>query len=121
MDMEAATPAAVPVAPPAISVRVPGYVIDLVRDELRTETGALVDLRPRSFAVLRLLALHAGRMVTKDAIMDAVWPDTIVTEDSLTQCIADIRRAIGDSDRKSIRTVPRRGYLLEAEAPPLPL
>ena len=70
--MPEATPAAVPVAPPAISVRVPGFVIDLARDELRTMTGALVDLRPRSFAVLRLLALHAGRMVTKDAIMDAV-------------------------------------------------
>ena len=96
----------------------PGYVIDLARDELRTAGGTLVDLRPRSFAVLRLLAANVGRVVTKDEIMSAVWDDTIVTEDSLTQCIADIRRAIGDADRRAIRTVPRRGYLLVVEPSP---
>ncbi len=101
--------------PPQTPVVVPGFVIDLSRDELRTADGAAVDLRPRSFAVLRLLAANAGRVVTKDAIMRTVWDDTIVTEDSLTQCIADIRRVIGDADRKTIRTIPRRGYLLACE------
>jgi len=44
--------------------------------------------------------------------MDQIWSDATVTEDSLTQCIADIRRVIGDADRSIVRTIPRRGYLL---------
>lgn len=40
-----------------------------------------------------------------------MWSDVIVTEDSLTQCISDIRRALGDKEQKLVRTVPRRGYL----------
>ena len=44
--------------------------------------------------------------------METVWGDVLVTEDSLTQCVADIRRAIGDEDRRVLRTVPRKGYLL---------
>jgi TolB-like protein/DNA-binding winged helix-turn-helix (wHTH) protein len=101
--------------PPATQVLLPGFVIDLAREELRTRAGEHVDLRPRSFAVLRILATNAGRLVAKNEIMDEVWDDAVVTEDSLTQCIADIRRAIGDQDHKVIRTVPRRGYLLAAD------
>ena len=96
----------------ATQVLLPGFVIDLAREELRTTKGEHVDLRPRSFAVLRLLAAHVGRLVTKEEIMDQVWEDAAVTEDLLTQCIADIRRAIGDEERRIVRTVPRRGYLL---------
>jgi len=102
--------------PLATCVRLPGFVIDLAREELRTDAGERQDLRPRSFAVLRLLAINAGRLVTKDEIMDKVWDDAVVTEDSLIQCIADIRRAIGDDARCVIRTVPRRGYLLVPDA-----
>jgi TolB-like protein/DNA-binding winged helix-turn-helix (wHTH) protein/cytochrome c-type biogenesis protein CcmH/NrfG len=93
-------------------VSLPGFEVDLAREELRTSEGAHVELRPRSFAVLRLLAVNLGRLVTKDEIMDKVWDDAVVTEDSLTQCIADIRRALGDERRQIVRTVPRRGYLL---------
>jgi pimeloyl-ACP methyl ester carboxylesterase/DNA-binding winged helix-turn-helix (wHTH) protein len=93
-------------------IAVPGFVIDLSRAELRTAEGAFVELRPRSFAVLRLLALNLGRLVPKDVLMAEVWDDAAVTEDSLTQCIADIRRALGDRDRQLVRTVPRRGYML---------
>jgi DNA-binding winged helix-turn-helix (wHTH) protein len=105
---------------PANLVHVPGFVIDLAREELRTITGECVDLRPRSLAVLRLLAANLGHVVTKDELMSTVWNDAIVTEDSLTQCIADIRRVIGDTDRRMIRTVPRRGYMLSCEASPEP-
>src|SRR5262245_37930358 len=93
-----------------------GFEIDFERNELRTVTGAHVELRPRSFAVLRLLAQNAGRLVTKDEIMARVWDDAAVTEHALTQCIADIRRTIGDNDRGIIRTIARRGYLLAAES-----
>lgn len=94
------------------SVLLPGYEIDFAREEIRTVQGDHVRLRPRSFAVLRLLASNLSRLVTKDELMAAVWNDAVVTEDSLTQCIADIRRALGDEARKIVRTVPRRGYLL---------
>ncbi|MGA7456412.1 MAG: winged helix-turn-helix domain-containing protein [Methyloceanibacter sp.] len=90
----------------------PLHIIDLVADELRSNSGEHVDLRPRSYAVLRLLAENAGRLVTKDEIITKVWDDVAVTEDSLTQCIADIRRAVGDDERRVLRTVPRKGYIL---------
>ena len=54
-----------------------------------------------------------GRVVPKAELMDAVWPDTYVTEDSLTQSIREIRKAMGDSQHL-IRTVSRRGYMLAA-------
>lgn len=102
-------------APSPASVRLPRHEIDMIRHELRDTSGAHVELRPRSFAVLRLFALSPGKLVRKDQIMDHVWDDAAVTEDSLTQCIADIRRAIGDTDRAILRTIPRRGYLLTVE------
>ena len=104
------------IMPLGTQVPLRGFTFDLTRDELRSVDGNLINLRPRSLAVLRLLALSAGRLVTKDEIMERVWDDAIVTEDSLTQCIADIRRSIGDDDRNVVRTVPRRGYLLVPQA-----
>jgi TolB-like protein/DNA-binding winged helix-turn-helix (wHTH) protein len=86
--------------------------LDLQREELRDATGARIDLRHRSFAVLRYLAVNAGRVVTKDELLAAIWPSLTVTDDSLTQCISDIRRALGDAGRDLIRTVPRRGYMI---------
>jgi Tol biopolymer transport system component len=51
--------------------------------------------------------------VSKRELLDAVWPDAFVTEDSLVQCLVEIRRALG-SDAVLVRTVPRRGYLFDA-------
>ena len=99
-----------------------GLTIDLRREELRDTEGRRIDLRNRSFGVLRHLATNAGRVVTKDELLGANWPGVTVTEDSLTQCISEIRRALGDAGRDLIRTVPRRGYMVvlpertEAEA-----
>ena len=93
-------------------VTLPSHVIDLAADELRSTKGELVELRPRSLAVLRLLAENAGRLVHKNEIITKVWGDVVVTDDSLTQCIADIRKAIADQEHRILRTVPRRGYML---------
>jgi TolB-like protein/DNA-binding winged helix-turn-helix (wHTH) protein/Tfp pilus assembly protein PilF len=93
-------------------IRLPLHVVDLTADEVRTAEGAHVELRPRSLAVLRLLAENVGRLVTKDELIAKVWDDVAVTEDSLTQCIANIRKAIGDDDRRVLRTIPRKGYML---------
>ncbi|WP_208646327.1 winged helix-turn-helix domain-containing tetratricopeptide repeat protein [Mesorhizobium waimense] len=62
-----------------------------------------------------MLAARPGEIVSKDALMQAVWPDTFVTDDSLTQCIADIRRALGDHEHVIVETLPKRGYRLNAD------
>jgi adenylate cyclase len=90
-------------------LRFEGYILDVVRGCLRT-TDREVALRPKSFEVLRYLVERAGRLVEKDEVLNAVWPNVIVTDESLAQCISEARRAIGDSDQAIIKTVPRRGY-----------
>jgi pimeloyl-ACP methyl ester carboxylesterase/DNA-binding winged helix-turn-helix (wHTH) protein len=74
-----------------------------------------VPLRPKSFDVLRYLAEHAGRLVAKEELIQAVWSGISVTDDSLVQCIRDIREALGDESHRIIKTVPRRGYVFAAE------
>ena len=58
---------------------------------------------------------NAGRLLDRDTINRAIWSDVAVTDDSMTQCVRDIRRAIGDDAQRILRTMPRRGYLLAAE------
>jgi len=71
-----------------------------------------VMLTPKAFAVLRYLVEHAGRLVTQDELLEAVWPDTFVQPEVLKYQIADIRGTLGDRARNSlfIETLPRRGY-----------
>ena len=89
-----------------------GFVLDLGRGVL-LEDGAERALRPKTFALLRHMIENAGRLINRDEIMRAVWPDTFVTEDSITQCIGEIRRALGDPGQATLRTIPRRGYLFD--------
>jgi adenylate cyclase len=88
------------------------YTLDLARGAL-LQSGADVKLRPKSFEVLRLLIERNGQLVTKDELLDAVWGRTVVTEDSIIQCVIDVRRAIGDESQQMIKTVPRRGYIFD--------
>lgn len=92
-----------------------GFVFLMKSRELRTAEGKAVDLRSQSAEVLSLLAAQQGEIVSKDALMQAVWPATFVTDDSLTQCIADIRRALGDDKHLIVQTLPKRGYRLNAD------
>lgn len=80
--------------------------------------GRDIALRPQSLDVLRVLAARVGTVVGKDTLMAEVWGDVAVTDDSLTQCIADIRRALEDRDHRIVQTVPKKGYRLVAETPP---
>ncbi|MER9961492.1 winged helix-turn-helix domain-containing protein [Mesorhizobium sp. M0045] len=93
-----------------------GFVFLTKSNELRTVEGKAVDLRSQSAEVLYALAARPGEIVSKDVLMQAVWPDTFVTDDSLTQCIADIRRAFGDDGHVIVETFPKRGYRLNADA-----
>jgi TolB-like protein len=95
-------------------LQIADLTLDLRQEELRDATGARIDLRNRSFGVLRHLATNAGRVVSKDELLAANWPGVTVTEDSLTQCICEIRRLLGETGRDLIRTVPRRGYMISS-------
>lgn len=92
-----------------------GFVFLTKGKELRTVEGKAVDLRSQSAEVLSALAARPGEIVSKDALMQAVWADTFVTDDSLVQCIADIRRALGDDEHVIVETFPKRGYRLNAD------
>jgi pimeloyl-ACP methyl ester carboxylesterase/DNA-binding winged helix-turn-helix (wHTH) protein len=73
-----------------------------------------VSLRPKTFEVLSHLAHNPGRLVRKEELIEAVWPDVTVGDDSLVQCIRELRQILGDDAHRLIKTVPRRGYLLDA-------
>lgn len=79
--------------------------------ELRRD-GQLVALTKKQFNTLLFLLDHRNRVISKDELMEAVWPDASVTEDSLTQCISCVRRALSDDPAQPhfIATVARRGY-----------
>jgi adenylate cyclase len=86
------------------------YVLDGPDGCLRTADGQEVELRPKSFEVLRYLLASPGRLVTKEEMLKAVWPNVVVSDESLAQCVSEVRRAIRDEDQTTIKTVPRRGY-----------
>jgi DNA-binding winged helix-turn-helix (wHTH) protein len=90
------------------------FTLDLARGTLRVG-GEEIALRPKAFEVLRHLAENAGRLVLKQELHEAVWPCVTVTDDSLVQCIRELRQMLGDEERSLIKTVSRRGYLLNAE------
>lgn len=88
------------------------FTLDLVRGCLRVGDRDIA-LRPKTFEVLRHLAESAGRLVPKQELYNVVWPNVIVSDDSLVQCIRELRDNLGDEGRCLIKTVPRRGYLLD--------
>jgi TolB-like protein len=102
-------------------IQVADLTLDFRREELRNKAGTRVELRNRSFAVLLHLVENAGRVVSKDELLAVNWPGVSVTEDSLTQCISDIRRLLGESGRDLVRTVARRGYMIVLPEPPVPV
>src|SRR6266851_9329870 len=71
-----------------------------------------VRLTGKAFAVLRHLATHAGELVTKDELFQAVWPETVVSEAALTSCIKELRQALRDDARtpRYIETAHGQGF-----------
>ena len=96
-------------------LRFSGFELDPERAELRAPDGATIRLRPKTLEILRLLAGNAGRVLSKQQLMEAVWPNVHVGEDSLFQCIREIRTALGDDKRQVVRVISGRGYLFQAE------
>jgi len=94
-------------------VRFDRFTLDLTRGCVRAGEQE-IELPPKAFQVLTYLALNAGRLVAKEELLDAVWAGVVVTDESLVQCIRLLRQKLNDDAHRLIKTVPRRGYLLEA-------
>jgi TolB-like protein/DNA-binding winged helix-turn-helix (wHTH) protein/cytochrome c-type biogenesis protein CcmH/NrfG len=90
-----------------------GHILDLRRGCLRRDDRE-IELRPKSFELLRYLVENAGRLVPKDELIKSVWPNVTVTDESLARCVSDVRLALNDSEQHIIKTMLRRGYLFAA-------
>jgi DNA-binding winged helix-turn-helix (wHTH) protein len=93
--------------------RFDGYTLDIARNALRTADRE-VALRPKSFELLRYLVENPDRLVTKEELLKAIWPNVTVTDQALTHCVSEVREAIGDGEQTIIKTVHRRGYRFAA-------
>ncbi|MDA9443779.1 transcriptional regulator CadC [Bradyrhizobium sp. CCBAU 51745] len=101
-------------------LRFAGFELDQQRAELRSADGVAIKLRPKTFEMLRLFATSGGRVLSKQELMEAVWPNVHVGEDSLFQCIRELRAALGDERRQLIKLASGGGYLLAAEVAEAP-
>ncbi len=90
------------------------FTLDVTRGCV-LKAGEEIKLRPKVYETLKYLVKHPGRLIGKQELMQAVWPDAFVTDDSLVQCTLELRRALDDRRQQLLKTVPRRGYLFTAE------
>jgi len=95
------------------------FELDL-RSRILQRDGIEIPLRSKSFDVLAFLLCHAGTLVSKDQLIESVWPGLVATDESLARCISDARSALQDSEKTIIRTVPGRGYQFAAEVTSIP-
>jgi len=93
------------------SYRFGPFLVDRARYQVR-RGDAVVDLTPKLLDLLLHLIDHAGQLVTKEALLDALWPDANVTDNALTQAVSELRQALGDEAATPhyIKTIARRGY-----------
>lgn len=79
------------------------------------KAGEEIKLRPKVFEALQYFVQNSGRLIGKQELIQAIWPDSFVTDDSLVQCTVELRRALDDREQQLLKTVPRRGYVFTAE------
>jgi DNA-binding winged helix-turn-helix (wHTH) protein/TolB-like protein len=94
------------------------FTLDISRGELLRD-GQVVALRRKTFDLLVFLVSRPGEVLGKDRLIAAVWPGVVVTDDSLAQCVYELRTALGDAGSTLIHTVPRRGYRFDADVRPM--
>src|SRR3954464_11827555 len=92
------------------------FELDPVR-RLLSKQGQAIPLTPKVFDTLLALVRQRGRVLSKDELMQAVWPDTIVEETNLAHNISTLRKLLGQKagDNRFIVTAPGRGYQFVAE------
>src|SRR6266540_2308027 len=91
------------------------FTLDLARGCL-LRAGEPVHLRPQSYEVLKYLVGNKGRLVSNDRLIEEVWCGRVVTDDSLVQCLRDVRNALGRDSGQHIRNVRGRGYIFDPAA-----
>jgi len=79
-------------------------------ERLLLRNGVKVPITPKVFDTLLILVQNAGRVMTKERLLQKVWPDTFVEEANLSVNIAALRKALGESEHEYIETLPKRGY-----------
>ncbi len=89
------------------------YEFDERGRQLRVK-GKAVDLESKPLDVLLQLLLHAGEVVTKEELLESIWPNVMVVDGSLATAVSKLRKAMGEEDHPTIFTVPRIGYRLAA-------
>src|SRR5215469_6620247 len=89
------------------------FVLEPERASLLKD-GQEIKLRPKVFDALRYLIENRGRLVPKEELIQTLWSDAFVTDDSLVQCMVELRRALEDRAQEILKTVPRRGYIFAA-------
>src|SRR5215475_16009734 len=96
--------------------RFDSYVLD-VDERVLMRDGRMVPLTPKVFETLLLLVKNQGSVVTKQKILETLWPDVFVEESNVTFNITMLRKALGDTTQHPvyIETVPRRGYRFKSE------
>src|SRR5215469_9987844 len=79
-----------------------------------SRNGTTIRLEPKILEVLVYLAQHPAETVPKEELIRAIWRDTFVSDDVLTRCISELRKALGDDPKapRVIETIPRKGYRL---------
>lgn len=88
------------------------YFIDLSRNQI-TYKNNTTNLQPKVMAVLHVLARQQGQVVSFESLMAEVWPNTVVTSNTLQRCISQLRKVFNDSQQEVIRTHAKSGYSLE--------
>ena len=98
------------------------FVLERWQYRVRHRDGTQLNLTPRVFNALLLFAEKPGQLLSKDAMMLALWPGLVVEENNLSQVVSTLRRALGDDTQGSryIQTVPRQGFRFVAEVTVLP-
>jgi TolB-like protein/DNA-binding winged helix-turn-helix (wHTH) protein/Tfp pilus assembly protein PilF len=98
------------------------FVLERSQQRVHRRNGSPLNLTPRLFSALLLFVENAGALLDKDALMLALWPGLVVEENSLSQVISGLRRALADDshDSRYIQTVPRRGFRFIATVTELP-
>lgn len=93
------------------SLHFPPFRLEVLEEHLYRESN-VISLRPKAYALLRYLVTHTGALITKETLLEIVWPDVIVSEGGLTELMRELRKALGDDARTPlyIETVHGRGY-----------
>lgn len=110
---------------PQSRLRIGDWSADRTLNELR-RGAERVRIEPKAMELLMALAAHAGEVVSREALLDEVWPGVVVGDEALTQGVIKLRRALGDDPKKPayIETISKRGYRLIApvgDAQPVPV